>query len=299
MKSYDWKVCIRSYKKEKVLKSLTLATLKRGGIPNNRILIFVADEQEREKYDQELKGEYEIIVGRKGLLEIDNFMTDYFPENTPLVFMDDDLKKIEFIENRGDVKSSHEIENLSDFFDYGFYLCEMKGVHSWTFSAIENKLFKVNHPFVNVAPSFLTGPVYGAFNQRDLRISFGPVDDFERTALFIERDRKMVCFERVCFSNRREEKEGGSVSLRQTNAVYDYKTQEYKKMIEKFFARYGRIFILREKKIKNEKERERFPIVMKTRKELLEEFPTDTFVVKENFGSPTIKTKKIMTRKLF
>ena len=299
MKSYDWKVCIRSYNKEKILRSLTLATLKGGGVPDDRIIIFVADEQEREKYNQELEGQYKIVIGRKGLLEIDNFMTDYFPENTPLVFMDDDLKKIEFIENKGDVKSSHRIENLSDFFDYGFYLCEMMGIHSWTFSAIENKLFKVNHPFVNIAPSFLTGPIYGVFNQRDLRISFGPVDDFERTALFIERDRKMVCFERVCFSNRREEKEGGSVSLRQTDAVYDYKTREYREMIEKFFTTFGRIFISREKKIKNEKERERFPIALKTRKELLEEFPTSTFVVEENFGSPIIKTRGITPRKLF
>ena len=43
----DWVVAIRSYNKAETLRDLTLKTLKKGNVPLDRIIVFVADEEEQ------------------------------------------------------------------------------------------------------------------------------------------------------------------------------------------------------------------------------------------------------------
>lgn len=299
MKATDWTVCVKSYDKPEILKRCTLSTLERGGVPKERIIVFVANEEERKRYDSILEGKYKIVVGVLGLAEIDNFITDYFPQGAPLVCMDDDDRKIEFIEKRKDVKSTKEMTDLVKFFDYAFTMCEKLGIHAWGFSELTNKLFCSNGYFAYVSPRPLPGPAFGIFNQKDIKINFGPLDDCERTALILERDRKTLYFSRVIVHNTAEGKEGGVVSLREKKKEYDYYTSEYQEMNESFLKRYGKIFEEREIPLRDKKQAMRFKIQIRPPKDILEDYPTDTYVIKENFGEPVLKKKGVETKKLF
>ena len=46
----NWTVAIRSYNKAEILKTHTLEILKRCNVPLDRVLVFVADEEQQRKY---------------------------------------------------------------------------------------------------------------------------------------------------------------------------------------------------------------------------------------------------------
>ena len=69
-------VAIPTYKRYEQLKTHTLSLLKRIHLDMNKVYIFVADEEEKEKYLESLEGEnyYKIVVGEKGMMNIRNFI---------------------------------------------------------------------------------------------------------------------------------------------------------------------------------------------------------------------------------
>ena len=98
IRASDYVIAIPSYKRTETLKEKTLATLKKYKIEPSKIHIFVADKDEEKAYKEALpNGSYgKIVVGIKGIKEIRNFITDYFPIGKKIICMDDDIK--EFLE---------------------------------------------------------------------------------------------------------------------------------------------------------------------------------------------------------
>ena len=193
----DWVVAIRSYNKAETLRDLTLKTLKKGNVPLDRIIVFVADEEEQRVYDSVLEGEVKTVVGVKGVKEIDNFIIDYFDEGQCYVLMDDDVRSIEFIPTRYKPRPTEPVTDLPSLFDYAFSVCKRFGNLSWSCSDTTNGLFQAPYPFCRIAPKFLIGAMSGFINDKTTRITLGPVDDFERTGLEITRKGAIVYFGRV------------------------------------------------------------------------------------------------------
>jgi hypothetical protein len=70
----------------------TLAVLRRGGVAISDIYLFVVDDEE-ETYRQACSG-YQIIVGLRGLVEQRAFIQGFFPLDTNIVMIDDDITQI-------------------------------------------------------------------------------------------------------------------------------------------------------------------------------------------------------------
>lgn len=192
----DWTVAIRSYNKADILKTHTLETLKRGNVPLDRILVFVANEEEQGTYDSVLQSQVKTVVGIRGVKEIDNFITDYFEEGQQYILMDDDVSSIEFITERYNPKSATPATDLPSLFDYAFEVCKKFGGLSWSCTDITNRMFQASYPFCRIVPKFLIGAMSGFINHKDTRITLGPVDDWERTGLEITRMGAIAYFGR-------------------------------------------------------------------------------------------------------
>jgi hypothetical protein len=90
------RLAIPSYNRSDTISGKTLKYLKDSNFPAAQINIFVASYEQYELYvasvDPSLYNE--IIVGRLGLMEQRNFITEYYHEDEILIQMDDDVKTI-------------------------------------------------------------------------------------------------------------------------------------------------------------------------------------------------------------
>ena len=87
-------IAIPSYNRALVLLRRTLKFLHKNLYPSHLITIFVADSEQFKIYQDAIpKNLYnEIVVGVKGLCEQRHFISSYYPQDTMIVQMDDDLK---------------------------------------------------------------------------------------------------------------------------------------------------------------------------------------------------------------
>jgi hypothetical protein len=72
----------------------TLSFLKRNNIPINDIYIFLANEEEKNKYINSFGNEYNFIIGVIGLNNQRNFITNYFDDGEIIISMDDDIEEL-------------------------------------------------------------------------------------------------------------------------------------------------------------------------------------------------------------
>jgi len=92
----DIKFVIPTYNRYEEIQSKTLTTLKEGGVPSEQIYIFVANEEEKEKYEKSTDNTYynEIIVGELGIRQQRIFISKYFPVGERICSMDDDVEQV-------------------------------------------------------------------------------------------------------------------------------------------------------------------------------------------------------------
>jgi hypothetical protein len=190
----DWAVAIPSYNRVNTLKEKTLAVLQKYRIPESKIYVFVANEEQEKLYKEGLeKFTGHIILGVEGLAEVRNFIFDYFPKGKPLVCMDDDIR--EFIEY--DPKSKrHErvLINLEKVIERGFEECEksVPKARLWGVYPSANGYFM--KPTVSTNLRFIIGCFYGCFNPgSEVNLPLGAEkDDYQRTLEFWEADGAVV-----------------------------------------------------------------------------------------------------------
>jgi hypothetical protein len=92
----NFKIVIPSYKRPLILYNKTLQILIDHGINPNIVYIFVADEEQKNIYRDVLPKEYKdrLVVAVAGMMNVRNFITDYFQENEKLFNIDDDISEI-------------------------------------------------------------------------------------------------------------------------------------------------------------------------------------------------------------
>jgi hypothetical protein len=92
----DLPIAIPSYQRPELCKNLTLTFLKLNQYPTDLITVFVASEEEKLAYEKNIARSLygKIVVGKKGLKEQRNFITEYYDEDQVYIGMDDDVKGI-------------------------------------------------------------------------------------------------------------------------------------------------------------------------------------------------------------
>ena len=89
-------VAVPSYKRATTFRDKTAKLLERYNVPPEWVTVFVANEEEKEKYAEALKDSpyKNIVVGIVGMGAIRNFIREYYDEGEFIVNLDDDLSDI-------------------------------------------------------------------------------------------------------------------------------------------------------------------------------------------------------------
>jgi len=116
-----------SYNRSEICNAKTLAMLSKNEIPKDIIHVYVANEEEYDKYMRVLNPDlYGVIaVGIIGLVPQRQYIMEQFPTGTHIVFIDDDIVSVDL-----SLASKFKDESLEHFFTQAFTITEIT-MHSY------------------------------------------------------------------------------------------------------------------------------------------------------------------------
>ena len=234
----DYIIVIPSYNRPDIIQIKTLALLNRHNINPQKIIIFVANQEQYDLYKAKVPAMLygNLVIGVLGLKNQRNFIMDYYPEGTHIVQMDDDLDKIvELVVTRKSLgmekgigkgagtrkeqvkpsrrsstrKTVRPISNLDEFIKNAFKICKEKGIFLWGVYPLSNARFMT--PKVTTDLRFIVGPMWGNINRHrpDLRLTIDEKENTERTLQHWVIDHKVLRFNGVGIETKYYKNKGG------------------------------------------------------------------------------------------
>jgi hypothetical protein len=199
----DYVVAIPTYKRYNEITTKTLPTLKKGKVDKRRIFVFVASKTEEKLYREKMDPDTynEIVVGKKGLVPQRRYISQYFPEGTRIVSMDDDVQNMVKLTKDDRLQ---KISNLDSFFKRAFNTLSRHNLYLWGVYPVKNNLFMKRKTTTDLR--FVIGVVHGYINRhsRDLYPDMRSVskEDIEQSILFYLKDGGVVRFNDITFTTK-------------------------------------------------------------------------------------------------
>ncbi|ATW62693.1 hypothetical protein SCBWM1_gp9 [Synechococcus phage S-CBWM1] len=245
MKNYQ--IAIPTYGRPEGVKKHTLSYLERTDVPKDRIFLFVANEEEQEKY-AEVNQAYadRIVVGVKGLCPQRQFISDYFPKGTPVLSMDDDVSAVRCLRLGEPLKGTQkplkhpcslaEVTNLSYLIDLGYSLTENAGLRMWGVYQVDNKGFL--HPKITTGLKFVMGhfvAFYAGDPVFDEIASFPMKDDFFWSLRHYQEHGGTLRFDNIAVKAKQHSGAGGTCEdmekkLEINNSTVDLICEEFSEL---------------------------------------------------------------------
>lgn len=186
----EYRIAIPSYKRSKTIREKTLKYLLDDcRINPDMIDIFVADLDELRDYEYLKEEGLRIIVGRPTLRAQRNFITNYYPEGSKIINMDDDISGIY---KRINDKEKKLFTDLIKMFDIGFNECLRANTKLFGICAVLNPLFMKAAISTNL--KYIVGCFWGQIidHSPDLTITLEDKEDYERTIKYFHKFRAVV-----------------------------------------------------------------------------------------------------------
>ena len=230
---YDYRVVIPSYGRSEVLKQKTLAMLERGGVPKDRIDIWIVKEQLNDYLQYEIDG-YRIMEGVKGISKQREFIANYYNENTPLVWFDDDCVGLyeKVLDNISNKYKHKELVDYELYFLKSFDKLWDSGANLMGVYPIRNIGWMKNR--ITTGLKFCIGSHRINFNKKEYESAgeYQFLEDYERTLKYFIGDGSVLRNEGVYIKHNFWTLDGG-IGASQS------RTQEDKlKLVKKFVAEY-------------------------------------------------------------
>ena len=213
-------IVIPSYNRPELIQQKTLSLLKKHTIKSSHIVIFVANREQYDLYKSKIPKTlyHKLVIGVKGLKNQRNYISNYYPEGTHIVQMDDDLEKIvqlnvENNENNKNTKKSKKtiepISNLDTFIKKAFLLCNTNNIFLWGVYPLSNSHFMTNT--ITTDLRFIVGPMWGMINRHhpDLELTIDEKENTERTLQYWSMDGKVLRFNNVGIETKYYKNKGG------------------------------------------------------------------------------------------
>lgn len=156
----DYVVAVPSYKRSDVLQKQTLQTLDRLRVDRDQIFIFVADDSEREIYNDALGGDYRIVVGVKGISSQRKYYHEYFPEGQKIISLDDDIADVL---EKNDDKLNPTSLTMNDIAEIGYTITDRHGIRMWGINAVANAFYMKDQ--ITVGLRFICANFMGTYAQ--------------------------------------------------------------------------------------------------------------------------------------
>ncbi len=188
---FDYKVVIPSYKRYEELKKRTLKYLE-NKIPNHLIYIFIVLE-EYDKYNELEDLGYNVVVGELGISNQRTFISNYFPEGTPLISIDDDCEGLYELTDERKIQGktykgqqTKKIENLEDFILKTFEKMKEENLNNAGVYPVGNAYFMSNK--VAFGLKYIAAGFRIFFNDRECEVcKFTVIEDYERSLNYYKK----------------------------------------------------------------------------------------------------------------
>ena len=239
-KSIDYIIAIPTYKRYSQVYDKSIKTLIQHKVNPKKIYIFVANKEEEKLYKKNLPPDsyYKIIIGVLGINNQRKFMINYFKQGTNVVFIDDDVERIEELKN----DKLKEINNVDRFIKEAFQECYRKNIYLWGVYPVRNPFFMKPRPIKNYGLRFILGTFYGQIirHSKDLITSLPEKEDVENSILHYKKDCGVLRFDKVTIKTKFYNPEGGIYAM-----TKDRKTIHKKAAmtLSKKYPEYGSIWI--------------------------------------------------------
>jgi hypothetical protein len=232
-------VAIPTYKRYIQVYEKTLTTLLGHKIKSDNIYIFVANKREREEYKKALpKGSYhKIVVGVLGINNQRKFMNKYFKEGTNVLYVDDDVEKVEELKNGKLI----EIKNLDSFIKKAFQECIKYKINLWGIYPVRNAFFMEPRPVKSYGLRFILGTFYGQIirHSKDLITSLEEKEDFENSILHYKKDCGVLRYEKITIKTKFYNPDGGIYAMtKDRKRVHEKSAKE----LARKYSDYGKIW---------------------------------------------------------
>jgi hypothetical protein len=252
----DYQIAIPTYGRPDAIRKYTLNYLENSDVDRERVTLFVANSEEKEKYESSNPG-YNIVVGVKGLCPQRAFINSYYPRGTRVWSFDDDVSGVETIQLLEKLDSNQKpldhpcrlvpVDSLDRFIQRGFRLAETYEVGLWGCYAVRNKGFL--HPKINVGLKFVMGHGFGfyagdpAFKEIE---SYQMKDDFYLSLWHFENANGTLVFNDHCIKSKAHSGSGG------TNADMERKLNINNETVDKIVERFPELASVKMRRTKDE-----------------------------------------------
>jgi hypothetical protein len=209
----DYVVCIPSYKRSTLCNEKTLTTLHKNKIDPKCIYVYVANQEEYKIYEPVLNKDYynKLIVGKKGLVQQREFISNQWPQGKHIVFLDDDIQSIDL-----SLSPQFNKHNFDYFIKYAFNECEKHKSYIWGIYPVFNPFFRKARKEMTTDLNFIVGAFYGIINRPSLQAikltitkENGQKEDSERTIKYFINDGIVLRFNKIGFVTKFYGREGG------------------------------------------------------------------------------------------
>tara|TARA_B100001057_G_scaffold491868_1_gene583053 strand:+ start:171 stop:974 length:804 start_codon:yes stop_codon:yes gene_type:complete len=217
-------IAIPSYKRENIIKDKTLSTLQKYNINRKLIYIFVSDQLEYDIYNIAIPKNFynKIVIGKIGLKNQRNFISNYFKEGTCIVQLDDDIDNIVELVNDSKIipktktnrnfRKKNKLKSISDlnkFIKDAFKICKKEKIYLWGVYPIANPYFMTLS--MDTKLNFIVGPFWGMINRhsKDLKQTINEKENVERTLQFYIKDKAVLRFNYISIITKYYKNKGG------------------------------------------------------------------------------------------
>jgi TET-associated glycosyltransferase-like protein len=184
-------VVVPSYARADTCAQDTVATLLRGGVPAEKIQVWVGDGGKPEilaAYRAALPAGTQLFSAPFGLAPARNAISTAWPAGARLVHCDDDIRAIKCLSSDG--KRLDDVTNLDHFFSAAFQYAAAQWCGLWGLSPVVNPFYMRNQWRAGLY--FAIGQCFGVVNDPKLMLRHSAKEDYERTLLYYERDGAVV-----------------------------------------------------------------------------------------------------------
>lgn len=225
-------VAIPSYQRSEIIITKTLRTLFNHNINPKLITVFLANEEEYDtyykifqnpkvkfpsldvKYNKFLKP-ISMVIGKKGLKNQRNFITEFYLDKQKIIQMDDDIEGVKMlVVDKKDEKNRKKwslinVPNLHQLIIDTFKMSLKMGTFLWGIYPIANAYFM--SPKVTSELKFIVGPMFGIINRKDgsLRLTIDEKENVERTLQYFVKDKAVLRLNNVTVITKYYSNPGG------------------------------------------------------------------------------------------
>lgn len=252
----EYQIAIPTYQRYNIVKDKTLAFLDKHNIPKDRITIFVADEIEKEEY-QKVIGDYNIVVGVKGLVHQRNFIEQfYYKQGDYVVSLDDDIVDVK--QKTGD-QTMISIESFYDLIEKAYSLLLKNNAYHWGLYPVQNPFFMKYTTRTNL--SFIIANLFGVIvqNEESLKRVCETRMDYEYTIRQYIKNKKIIRIDYLTAITKMIAK-GGLEEYRKDNSVYEKDVDKLVSIFPQYATKWFRKNGMPEIRLRDKKKKQRPPV---------------------------------------